>query len=267
MKNWIVILAFCVVIPNINAETGIFFFSHSYDQMILGNVEELIQIKGNDVIVEYDIEIDIINMSQETSNPQLKFYFTKGQDIFFHPKIIEYMACQPDSDNEFYWGHSYRHMELNGCNNLISVNLSKHDFDSFFSIDKKDINLKETGFTPVYFRIIMIYPNYTIKRPDQNIFWNVLEIQPDPRMLRRYLVTDNDALITSLRGYKIERYDFDTNEFILSSKEEGEMQIFYKNDLEERNKKIVDMIISGIIGGFIALFFGYLIKHRKNNND
>ena len=134
-------------------------YNHGYDQMNWG-ITEIIKIDGEDVIVEYVIDIAVINMSSEIPDFSLWFQFLKGEDRFIQPQIVAYSACRNDTFN----GHNYKPYEIPyNCNNPIDVNFSVSYPQYIFSLNKGDIELNSLGYTPVEFRVTFRYPDLLLK--------------------------------------------------------------------------------------------------------
>ncbi len=264
-KAYLLLVIILLIIPSTMAVTEIILNKYPNEEISIGNFAELAQVSGNNLIVEYVIELDIINMSSVRKDFELIFSFTKGEDRFFIPNIKEVYACQPIEDEDIQWGHNYDHIKLEGCNKTLENSFSKENnsWRHNLVVTKEDITPNKLGYTPIYIRVIFEYPNFIIVRPDLKILWLDLSVQPTPRYLERYLKTENDAVIDSLLNYKIIRYDLDKDQFILKAPELGDAQFFYKNALEETDRRFRrDMVIVAISFG-ISLVFGFLFSENK----
>jgi len=256
MKKLIIFLILIMFIPLIMAETNIRLSVGYGDDFDIEKFAEFIKINGRDIEVEYVFKIQINNITLNTSNPELRFYFTKGEDKYFFPEIIHEITCQPNFNEGVKWGHNFDHIELRSCDNLINTNFSKTNQLYYFEIDKKDIKIDPLN-PFIYFRINLIYEDFIIKKPDKRIFWQDLSISPKPENINRFLYMEKDSLISFLLNYKMIRYDFDQKKFILSFEEIGETQVFYKSENAENLKEIGQMVIAGIIAFFIWLLFNF----------
>ena len=251
--------------PSVTATTEIILLKESNEEILIGNFAELAQVRGNNLLVEYDLELDITNISSINKDIKLIFSFTKGEDRFFTPTVREVFVCQPIEEEGVQWGHNYDHINLIGCNITLKHSFNKEEdiWRYKLIIPKENITPNKLGYTPVYIRLIFEYPNFIITRPDLKILWLDLSVQPTPRYLERYLKTEDDAVIDSLLNYKIIRYDLDKDQFILKASELGDAQFFYKNAQEESNKRFIRDMIIIIISFGLSLVFGFLFSEEK----
>jgi len=265
MKKFILLTIFVFIfMPFVLAGTEITLEKYPLENILLGNFAELIQINENDVLVEYVIEVDIINMESLVRDLELSFYFTKGEDMYFIPEVKEIYVCQPINDSDVQWGHNFDHILLEGCSKTIKHEFlkSNNSWEHTLIISKEDIVSNEPYYTPIYARLIFNYKNFIIKRPDQKIFWQELIVNPQPRWSERYLKTEEDTVINSLLNYKTIRYRLEENKFILKAQDFGDSQVFYNNANEESQKRFYRDIFIIILSFGISLVFGFIFSEK-----
>ena len=265
MKKYILLtLGILMLFPFVQAGTDITLDKYPLENISLGDFAELIQINENDVLVEYDIEVDIIDMESLVRDLELSFYFTKGEDIYFIPEVKEVYVCQPINDTDVQWGHNFDHISLDGCNKTIKHEFlkSNNSWEHTLLISKDDIVSNEPYYTPIYARLIFNYKDFIIKRPDQKIFWQELIVNPQPRWSERYLKTEEDTVINSLLNYRTIRYRLEENKFILKAQDFGDSQVFYNNANEDSQKRFYRDIFIIILSFGISLVFGFIFSEK-----
>jgi len=255
-----------IFLPVVSAGTEIFIQKAPVEEMSIGQFQEVAHIIKNDVDIEYGIEINIYNYSSVRNQIIIDFSFVKAQDQFFTPDTLSLTACQKEKNDSSGLGMNFSYKTtLDNCNYTIPINITSMNRGYRLYINKEDVIENHPYSTTFYLIVKFHYPNFIIERTDQKIFWHDLNINPKPLFIQRYLIPEEDVIINSLLNYKIWRYSFDSNKFILSTDNLDDAQLFYKNGSEETQKRNNRDWIILVISLSFSLIFGFIFSQEKTS--
>ena len=248
-----------IFLPVVSAGTEIFIQKAPIEEMSIGQFQEVAHIIKNDVDIEYGIEINIYNYSSVRNQIIIDFSFVKAQDQFFTPDTLSLTACQKEKNDSNGLGMNFSYKTtLDNCNYTIPINITSMNRGYRLYINKEDVIENHPYSTTFYLIAKFHYPNFIIERTDQKIFWHDLNIDPRPLFIQRYLIPEEDVMINSLLNYKIWRYSFDSNKFILSTDNLDDAQLFYKNGSEEIQKRNTRDWIIIVLSLSFSIIFGFI---------